>query len=448
MTRVLDIFHLASGLRINMIKSKLLGISVNSDIVEKAAKKIGCMVLNLPFICLGSKVGDLMSRSMSWNEVLEKMVTRLSRWKQKTISIRGRLTLLKSVLGSLPIFQMSMFKVPKTVLKVMEAIWARFFNGFDISARKPCWASWKKVMASKDSGGLGVASLFALNRSLMLKWVWRFITQKESLWTRVIKAIHGNEGKIGKKIYSSFPSVWISIIQELEALKSKGIDFLNYINLKCGDGSCTSFWEDKWRGEVAFKELVPRLYMLENMKDVKVAVKMAHEDMVWSFRRKPRDGIEQHQLELLHEKTADVILSSSQDRWIWSLEGSGEFSVSSIRKVIDSIYLPCSSLKTRWLKEVPIKINIHAWRVSNDYLPTRINLSRRGLEIESITCPLCNKMAESSSHLFFICDVSQQIMSKIMRWWELEFQEMNSYKDWAIWMSNIRLSSKSRKVFE
>ncbi|GJT68380.1 hypothetical protein Tco_1019860 [Tanacetum coccineum] len=71
------------------------------------------------------------------------------------------------------------------------------------------------------------------------------------------------------------------------------------------------------------------------------------------------------------------ILSDTKDTWTWSLEGSGEFSVSSIRKTIDAAFLPCGNVKTRWVKEVPIKINILAWKVSNDYLPTRFNLSRR-----------------------------------------------------------------------
>ena len=175
---MLDVFHRASGLRINMNKSKLMGISVESSKVEQAVEKIGCMALKTPFKYLGSKVGDLMSRTISWNEVLECMAARLSRWKLKTISIGGRLTLLKSVLGSIPIYHMSMFKVPKTVLQKMEAIRARFFNGVDTNSRKSCWVSWKKVMASKDTGGLGVASLFAMNRALMFKWVWRFITKK------------------------------------------------------------------------------------------------------------------------------------------------------------------------------------------------------------------------------------------------------------------------------
>ncbi|GKD98943.1 hypothetical protein Tco_1382840, partial [Tanacetum coccineum] len=45
--RVLDCFYHASGLRINMLKSKLMGISVSSDKVDQATKKIGCAILQV-----------------------------------------------------------------------------------------------------------------------------------------------------------------------------------------------------------------------------------------------------------------------------------------------------------------------------------------------------------------------------------------------------------------
>ena len=95
-----------------MNKSKLMGISVESSKVEQAIAKIGCMILKTPFTYLGSRVGGLMSRIQSWNDIVESMVSRLSRWKLKTLSIGGRLTLLKSVLGVIPIYHMSIFKVP------------------------------------------------------------------------------------------------------------------------------------------------------------------------------------------------------------------------------------------------------------------------------------------------------------------------------------------------
>ncbi|GJW18747.1 RNA-directed DNA polymerase, eukaryota, partial [Tanacetum coccineum] len=333
--RVLNVFHSASGLRINMKKSKLMGISVDSSKVEQAVKKIGCMALKMPFKYLGSKVGDRMSRINSWNDVIETMVARLSRWKLKTISIGGRLTLLKS------------------------------------------------VMASKDARGFGVASLFALNMALMFKWAWHFITQNKTLWARVIKAIHGGDGKIG-------------------------IHIASFIKPKCRDGKNTSFWNVAWRGDVMFKDLVPRLYMLESMKDIQVATKLSHEDLEWSFRRKPRGGVELVQMSLLKEKIEGCTLSDLKDSWTWSLEGSGEFSVSSIRKVIDAVFFPCGSVKTRWVKEVPIKINIHAWKVINDYLPTRFNLSRRGMDIGTIVCPIVMTPYYSEETLYSKSDLDME----------------------------------------
>ncbi|GKB13348.1 hypothetical protein Tco_0847271 [Tanacetum coccineum] len=252
------------------------------------ASKIGFRV-EMPFTYLGSKVGSLMTRSMSWNEVVERMVTRLSRWKLKTLSIGGRLTLLKSVLGSIPLYHMAMYKVPKKVLHVMERIRARFFIGAESTVKKHSWVSWKKTMASKDYGGLGVASLFALNRALIFKWIW---------------------------LKAGYPSIWLSIIQEMGVIRDMGIDILNYIKPKCGDGSSILFWEDNWRSDAAFKDLYPRLYMLEN------------------------GGRELQQLESIKEQISGCILSNSKDRWTWSLEGSGEFTVSSLRKAIDSIFLP------------------------------------------------------------------------------------------------------------
>ncbi|GJX92110.1 hypothetical protein Tco_0345436 [Tanacetum coccineum] len=145
-------------------------------------------------------------------------------------------------------------------------------------------------MASKDAGGLGVASLFALNRALMFKWVWRFITQKNSLWAKVITAIHGDDGKIGKTVKPTFPSIWLNIIQEVVVMKLKGIDV--------------------------------------------VATKLSHVDLEWSFRRKSRGGAEQIQMTILKEILEGCILSDTKDTWTWSLEGSGEFSVSSIRKTM------------------------------------------------------------------------------------------------------------------
>ncbi|GKA12126.1 RNA-directed DNA polymerase, eukaryota, reverse transcriptase zinc-binding domain protein [Tanacetum coccineum] len=192
---VFECFYRASGLRINMRKSKILGVNVDSDKVKGVALKLGCLILKTPFTYVGSKVGGSMSRVHAWNEVVDRVKNRLSKWKMKTLSIGGRLTLLKSVLGSIPIFHLSIYRAPLSVLRTLESIRSKFFKGHDINSNKASWVNWKKVLASKEKGGLGV---------------------------RVVKAIHGDDGNVGGHVKSGVKSCWLDIVRETHALKTKG----------------------------------------------------------------------------------------------------------------------------------------------------------------------------------------------------------------------------------
>ncbi|GJX99603.1 hypothetical protein Tco_0356622, partial [Tanacetum coccineum] len=72
-----------------------------------------------------------------------------------------------------------------------------------------------------------------------------------------------------------------------------------------------------------------------------------------------------------------VILSSADDRWVWELNGEGIFNVKDARQFLDDFFLPKDPIATRWIKSIPIKVNIFAWKLHLDRLPTRVNLARR-----------------------------------------------------------------------
>ncbi|GJR87316.1 RNA-directed DNA polymerase, eukaryota [Tanacetum coccineum] len=377
LVHALECFHRASGLKINMSKSKILGIHVEDVKVKQAASKLGCLILNTPFSYLGTKVGGSMSRVHAWDEVVEKVTSRLSRWKMKTLSIGGRLTLLKSVLGSMPIFHMSIFKVPSSVLQRLESIRSRFFKGHDLGSNKASWVKWSNVLTSKEKGGLGVSSLYALNRGLLFKWVWKFYAQKTSLWARVIKAIHGVDGKVGKAINSGASSCWTSIVREVEVLKQQGVNFFEYLQLNMGNGESTTFWEDRWLEGSVLKDIFPRLYVLETNKKVSVGDKLKDFRLDSSFHRKARGGIEQVQYKELSDMVNSISLTPKNDRYVWSLSNSGDVSVASFPKVIDENRYTGGRSRTRWVKYVPIKVNVTAWKIKMNALPTRLNISRR-----------------------------------------------------------------------
>ncbi|GKD47130.1 RNA-directed DNA polymerase, eukaryota [Tanacetum coccineum] len=167
-----------------------------------------------------------------------------------------------------------------------------------------------------------------------------------------------------------------------------------------------------------------------------------------SFRRDVRDGAERQQWDDLSSIMNSVVLSSSKDRWTCDLSGDGEFKVKVIRNFIDDLFLPSSDVATRWVKFIPIKVNVFSWRARRDRLPTRVNLSRRGVLLDSHLCPLCNAAMEDVQHVFFRCDVARVVLRKICRWWDLDWQEICSFSDWDAWFLSFRLSSRLKSILE
>ncbi|GJX54941.1 reverse transcriptase domain, reverse transcriptase zinc-binding domain protein [Tanacetum coccineum] len=98
-----------------------------------------------------------------------------------------------------------------------------------------------------------------------------------------------------------------------------------------------------------------------------------------------------------------------RDCVVSSLSTDGSYSVSFIQKHIDNCMIANSLPSTRWCKIIPRKVNIFMWRLLLDRLPHRLNLSSRGLDIDSILCPVCSEHVKSNSHAFFSCSAASNI---------------------------------------
>ncbi|XP_071712405.1 uncharacterized protein [Rutidosis leptorrhynchoides] len=104
------------------------------------------------------------------------------------------------------------------------------------------------------------------------------------------------------------------------------------------------------------------------------------------------------------------------DRWTWSLEVDGSFSVESARVHVDDICLPSTTTPTRWFPSIPTKINIFLWPLYRDCLPSRIILTFRGNEIDTIIYPVCLVWVDARDHSFFQCHIASSIWHHISLW--------------------------------
>lgn len=168
LARILRCFHATSGLKVNFYKSKVYGVGISDRELACSARVLGCDAGSFRFTYLGVPVRANMNRLKNWKPIIDRVHARLSRWKASSLSIGGRLTLVKTVLGSLPLYFFSIFKAPCNVINSLEKNRRRFFWGGNDEKKKIHWVAWSKLLAHKENGGLGVGSLRALNIALLV----------------------------------------------------------------------------------------------------------------------------------------------------------------------------------------------------------------------------------------------------------------------------------------
>jgi len=145
---------------------------------------------------LGLPIGGNSRKLSFWQPVVDRIKAHLSLWSNKFLSFGGRLVLLKSVLSSLPVYFLSFIKAPAGIISSIESMFKRFFWVGGEEHRKIAWINWDTICSNMEDGGLGVRRMGVFNFSLLGKWCWRLLMEKEGLWYHVLKAHYGEEGAV------------------------------------------------------------------------------------------------------------------------------------------------------------------------------------------------------------------------------------------------------------
>ena len=149
----------------------------------------------------------------------------------------------------------------------------------------------------------------------------------------------------------------------------------------------------------------------------------------WSWRRPLYRARELSELEQIILSCEGITLDGSEDKWVWRLDNSGRFTNVSLRTAIDDMILCKTGTTTRWNKLVPSKVRIHFWRTRLDRLPTRANLSEKGIILDSDLCPLCKMHRETGEHLFVVCNKTAEVRRVVNRWMDCLPENYTEFMD-------------------
>ncbi|XP_057723574.1 uncharacterized protein LOC130939490 [Arachis stenosperma] len=183
--RLLRCFEMMSGLSINFEKSNLIPVNCSSEWANRMCQLLGCQEAALPVRYLGISLGANPRLVKTWKHVLDKVEEKLNLWNAKVLSKAGKLVLIKSVINSLPIYYLSLYKMPNAVARRIISLQRRFFWGKDDGRPGMAVVKWELIQAPKKLGGLRVGDAVIRNTALLFKWWWRFSKENCPLWKKI-----------------------------------------------------------------------------------------------------------------------------------------------------------------------------------------------------------------------------------------------------------------------
>lgn len=100
------LFELMSGLKVKFNKHLLVRINIHQRWLLEAANILNCKLGPTPFKYLSLPIGANLNRRDMWHPVIGAMRSRLSSWRNKQLSIGGRVVMIKSVLSALSVYNL------------------------------------------------------------------------------------------------------------------------------------------------------------------------------------------------------------------------------------------------------------------------------------------------------------------------------------------------------
>ncbi|KAL0284590.1 UNVERIFIED_CONTAM: hypothetical protein Sradi_7192800 [Sesamum radiatum] len=239
LTSVLEEFGNLSGLFVNPSKSQLLlsksAATTISDLLSVLNFHLGSLpvtYLGLPMVSSKLFVSDCRS-------LLLKVDRRISGWGSLQLSFAARTQLIKSVLCSLSVYWSSAFVLPKTVIHCLEKKLRKFLwqgNSSSGYAKVP----WHQVCQPRECGGLSIPDLLGLNKALMCKHLWDFLTRKESsIWVNWVWRFRLHKRSIWDQRQCNSTWAWRKLIKLLPLIQPK-------LRFHIGNGDTIWLWTDPW----------------------------------------------------------------------------------------------------------------------------------------------------------------------------------------------------------
>ena len=232
---VLTTFGRVSGLLTNTSKSVVYPISCDSIDIDAVMEEFRSPIKAFPCTYLGLPLHTRQLRRVDVQPLIDKVAARLPSCKGKFLNRAGRLTLVNSVLSSIPVYFLTAFPLQKWAIKQIDKVRRSFlWKGSADANGGHCLVQWAKVKRPKKLGGLGVLDLELFSRALRLRWLWFEWVDRDRPWVGGATPV----SEVDRQLFTACTTVQI------------------------GNNNKAQFWESSWIEGRAPRDIAPLLYKL------------------------------------------------------------------------------------------------------------------------------------------------------------------------------------------
>eukprot|EP00253_Pinus_taeda_P015632 PITA_15632 len=124
--QILNEFAKASGMEVNLTKSKIFFFNTNIAIQNNIAKILSFQRDSLPSKYFGIPLTNKPLPKSIWEPIINKLQDKIRKWTVRSLNLADKLVLTKVVLQSIPVFMLSVLPAPKGVLQLIRNIQRNF----------------------------------------------------------------------------------------------------------------------------------------------------------------------------------------------------------------------------------------------------------------------------------------------------------------------------------
>ena len=179
-------FGKASGSTLNMIKT--VGLRTNSHDDPDIPIKFTSDSEKL----LGIPVGYQINKDEHWDKLIQKMMSKITPWKQRNLSYGGKVHILKSLGLSQLLYSIEMMDINKKFInRIQKIIWDFMWE------EKRCMVKPEVCMLPKNKGGLDIPCFDALRKVRRLKMLINLLEHPGPWCTLALRHLQCLDDKYG-----------------------------------------------------------------------------------------------------------------------------------------------------------------------------------------------------------------------------------------------------------